>query len=175
MFITLTKINLTIGCVILLCSLLIANTLSTTHSCSQSKRLHDHVQNVGKPLTHTPDRSAVQPVSQDTEGKGLLVLFNVSAYCQDSCCTGSFADGVTASGHVIQPGDHFIAAPKRYPFGTKMIIPGYNNGRPVEVKDRGGAIKGNKIDLFFGDKDGVSGHQRALNWGRQHIYVEILP
>jgi len=102
-------------------------------------------------------------------------LCNVSAYCVCEKCCGSWSDGVTASGHVIQPGDHFIAAPKRYPFGTKMIIPGYNNGRPVEVKDRGGAIKGNKIDLFFGDKDGVSGHQRALNWGRQHIYVEILP
>jgi len=102
-------------------------------------------------------------------------LLNISAYCQKSCCCQNFADGVTASGHVIQPGDHFIAAPKRYPFGTKMVIPGYADGKPVEVKDRGGAIKGNKIDLFFGDKDGVSGHQRALNWGRQHIYVEILP
>ena len=101
-------------------------------------------------------------------------LFNVSAYCPGACCCGEFADGRTANNYKIQPGDHFVAAPKKYPFGTKMVIPGYNNGRPVEVKDRGGAIKGNKIDLFFGDKDGVSGHQRALNWGRQHLYVEIV-
>ena len=103
------------------------------------------------------------------------VLFNVSAYCQDSCCTGSWSDGVTASGYVIQPGDRFVAAPKKYPFGTKMVIPGYADGKVVEVKDRGGAIKAGKngeldrLDLYFDT------HQKALNFGRKNIEVRILP
>jgi 3D (Asp-Asp-Asp) domain-containing protein len=95
-------------------------------------------------------------------------LMNVSAYCGGPCCCGKWADGRTASNHKIREGDRFVAAPKRYPFGTKMIVPGYNDGQVVEVKDRGGAIKGNCLDLFFND------HQAALEWGRQQVYVRIV-
>ena len=71
--------------------------------------------------------------------------------------------GVTASGTKAKPG--VIAADTSvYPFGTVMYIPGYGYGR---VEDRGGAIKGQKIDLFF------KGHQQALNWGRQKVKVAI--
>ena len=98
------------------------------------------------------------------------VTYNVSAYCAGPCCCGDFADGITASGHKIQPGDCFVAAPKSIPFGTKLWIPGYNGGEAVSVLDRGGAIKGNKLDVFFGGKDG---HQKALQWGRQYLKVKI--
>ena len=71
--------------------------------------------------------------------------------------------GITASGTKAKPG--VIAADTTvYPFGTVMYIPGYGYGR---VEDRGGAIKGQKIDLFF------KGHQQALNWGRQKVKVAI--
>ena len=96
------------------------------------------------------------------------VRMNVSAYCPCSKCCGAYSDGYTATGYKIKPGDRFVAAPKTYPFGTKMIIPGYNDGKPVIVRDRGGAIKGNKLDLYFDT------HQEALNWGRKPINVEIL-
>lgn len=95
------------------------------------------------------------------------VEMNVSAYCPCSKCCGVYADGITANGHKIKDGDCFIAAPKIYPFGTEMIIPGYNNGKPVKVLDRGGAIKGNKLDLFFPT------HKEALIWGRQYIKVKV--
>ena len=36
------------------------------------------------------------------------------------------------------------------------------------VQDRGGAIKGNKIDIFFNT------HQEALNFGRRTVYIKIL-
>ncbi len=88
----------------------------------------------------------------------------VTAYCSCEKCCGRFADGITANGHVIRSGDKFIAAPPEYPFGTVMEIPGYGK---YEVKDRGGAIKGNKIDLYFDT------HQEALNWGRQEVEVKI--
>jgi len=99
--------------------------------------------------------------------------FTVTAYCACKSCCGKWSDGVTANGHVIQPGDKFVAAPSIYPFGTQMIIPGYNNNEPVLVKDRGGAIKGNKLDVFMGDDD--EAHQRALNWGvHKNVKVRIL-
>ena len=68
------------------------------------------------------------------------------------------------SGHVIQPGDKFVAAPASIPFGTMIAIPGY--GR-VPVLDRGGAIIGNKLDVY------MENHDLALAWGRQVLTVTI--
>ncbi len=71
--------------------------------------------------------------------------------------------GVTASGTMARRGT--VAADTRHlPFGTIVHVPGYGWGR---VEDRGGAIKGNKLDLFF------DSHQQALNWGRQPLPVQI--
>lgn len=82
----------------------------------------------------------------------------VTAYCPGSCCCGEFADGITASGHVIEEGDMFVAADKSIPFSTILDIPGYGE---VPVLDRGGAIKGKRLDVFF------YSHQEALEWGSQ--------
>ena len=48
-----------------------------------------------------------------------------------------------------------------------MVITGYGNGQPVKVLDRGGAIKGNKLDLFFGT------HKEALKWGVKYLDVKV--
>src|SRR5690349_8506028 len=55
--------------------------------------------------------------------------------------------GITASGQVAGSGT--IAAPRTYPFGTSMQVPGYGSGT---VQDRGGAIRGNHIDVWFPTK-----------------------
>ena len=90
--------------------------------------------------------------------------FIVTAYCPNSCCCGSFSDSVTASGHKIQEGDKFCAAPANIPFGTKIDIPGYGL---VRVEDRGGAITKGRLDIYF------FLHQDALNWGRKKLKVRI--
>ncbi len=90
---------------------------------------------------------------------------NVSAYCPCSRCCGKYSDGITANGYRIQPGDKFVAADKRFAFGTMMDVPGYGK---VPVLDRGGAIKGNKLDVYFPT------HKEALQWGRQYLKVEVL-
>lgn len=89
---------------------------------------------------------------------------NVSAYCPCERCCGKYSDGITANGYKIQPGDKFVAADSRFPFGTMISIPGYGT---VPVLDRGGAIKGNKLDVYFPT------HQEALHWGRQYLTVTI--
>lgn len=89
-------------------------------------------------------------------------IYRVSAYCPCERCCGVWADGITASGHVIKPGDRFVAADKRFEFGQMFVIPGY--GR-VPVLDRGGAIKGFRLDLYFDT------HQEALRWGVKY-YTE---
>ena len=100
-----------------------------------------------------------------------VVRMKVTAYCPCSKCCGKWADGVTAYGHPIQKGDKFVAADKRYPFGTIMHVPGYSHyylDGAVRVLDRGGAIKGNHIDVYFDT------HQEALDWGVQYLDVTIL-
>jgi 3D (Asp-Asp-Asp) domain-containing protein len=82
-------------------------------------------------------------------------------------CCGNSADGITANGYKIRCGDRFVAAPKEYSFGTKMQIPGYNGGKLVSVEDRGGAIKGNKLDVYFDT------HSDALEWGDKTIEVKV--
>jgi hypothetical protein len=66
------------------------------------------------------------------------------------------------------PEDGTIAADTSYyPFGTRMKVPGYGWG---VVEDRGGAIKGpTRIDVYF------RSHDTALQWGRQHLPVQIEP
>lgn len=96
------------------------------------------------------------------------VRMKVTAYCPCTKCCGTGSPGITASGHKIKPGDVFVAADKRYAFGTKLVIAGYDEARPVKVLDRGGAIKGNRIDVFYPT------HQEALEWGVQHIDVKII-
>ena len=92
----------------------------------------------------------------------------VTAYCPCERCCGRWADGVTASGHRIRPGDAFVAADPSLPFGTYVRVPGYNGGEPVKVLDRGGAIRGRRIDVFFHT------HAEALRWGRRSLDVEVL-
>ena len=71
--------------------------------------------------------------------------------------------GATASGAQAQKGK-IAADTSKYPFGTIMYIEGYGYGR---VEDRGGAIKGEHIDLYF------SSHKKAQNWGKKKLNVKI--
>jgi len=71
--------------------------------------------------------------------------------------------GITASGTKARVG--VIAADtSRYPFGTVMYVPGYGYGR---VEDRGSAITGNRIDVFF------KKHRQAMDWGRKRLRVKV--
>ncbi len=95
------------------------------------------------------------------------VRMRVTAYCPCPLCCGEYSDGITANGHKIDPGDTFVAADKRYAFGTEMIIAGYNNSQLVKVLDRGGTIIGNRLDVFFNT------HQKAVNWGVKDLAVKV--
>jgi 3D (Asp-Asp-Asp) domain-containing protein len=94
----------------------------------------------------------------------------VTAYCPCKKCCGPEAAGITASGRLVSHnGGQFVAADARVPFHTRLIIPGYAGGQAVPVLDRGGAIKGTHLDVFFPT------HEQALQWGRRKVLVTILP
>jgi 3D (Asp-Asp-Asp) domain-containing protein len=109
--------------------------------------------------------SAVEVVRKDEQWR--VVRMRVTAYCPCAICCGQFADGVTACNHRIQPGDVFVAADKMYRFRTDMIVPGYNDGQPVQVLDRGRVIKGNRLDVFF------ASHETARRWGTRYLDVLV--
>ena len=98
------------------------------------------------------------------------MLMEVTAYCACKKCCGPRAQGITASGkHVSYNNGRFVAADTSVlKFNTNLIIPGYANNQPVKVLDRGGAIKGHKLDVYF------HSHQEARKWGRQKLWVTVV-
>lgn len=92
-----------------------------------------------------------------------------TAYSPDEQSCGIWADGITASGYSVWTnGMKLVAADtSMLPFGTILTVPGYNGGRPVQVLDRGGAIKGYRLDVLYPT------HERALQWGAQRLDVTI--
>jgi 3D (Asp-Asp-Asp) domain-containing protein len=91
---------------------------------------------------------------------------NISYYCNCEQCCGIWADGLTASGTVPEQG-RTIAADKRFDFGTEIVI----GDKTYIVEDRGGAIKGNKIDIY------LDSHSECLQRGRhtETVQIKIAP
>jgi len=56
--------------------------------------------------------------------------------------------------------------PRVIPYGTKVYIPQF--GRTFIANNTGGAIKGNKIDIFMNSK------KECYNWGRRTIEIQII-
>jgi len=91
---------------------------------------------------------------------------------------GSFEADVKLNGRGTNGADGtqvyvgMLAAPKTYPFGTRVKIPGLGVG---EVHDRGGAILAGKdydrIDVWMGH--GEEGLSRAMNWGARVVEGEV--
>ncbi|MGI6536959.1 MAG: ubiquitin-like domain-containing protein [Caldicoprobacterales bacterium] len=84
--------------------------------------------------------------------------------------------GVTASGKKVKS-YHTIAAPPDIPFGTKVYIPelvqfwkkrGVTIDGIFTVEDRGGAIKGNAIDIY------MENGNITRSWGRRTVTVYFL-
>jgi len=123
------------------------------------------IKNDALPEPNHTANSAV--INRDYSDEWQSIPMRVTAYCPCPKCCGKYSDGVTASGHRIQPGDCFVAADKKHPFDTEMIIADYNNDKPVKVLDRGGAISENKLDVFF------DSHQKALEWGVRYVNVKV--
>lgn len=84
-----------------------------------------------------------------------------TAYCNG--CSGVTATGINLRAN---PNQKVIAVdPKVIPLGTKVWVEGY--GEAI-AGDTGGAIKGNRIDVFIPNKS------RALQWGSKTVKVKVL-
>ena len=78
-------------------------------------------------------------------------------------CSGTTATGVNLHAN---PNAKVIAVdPRVIPLGSKVYVDGY--GYAI-ASDTGGAIKGNKIDVFFPSKSD------AYRWGRKTVKIKVL-
>ena len=64
-----------------------------------------------------PSGTETEQTRSNTPVRLSLGFFTVTAYCPCELCCGEWSDGVTANGHVIRPGDRFVAADSMIPYG----------------------------------------------------------
>ncbi|MDG5473840.1 ubiquitin-like domain-containing protein [Jeotgalibacillus sp. ET6] len=111
--------------------------------------------------------TAVQAVNTSTDEPEGGKELTVSSTAYTASCNG--CSGITATGIDLKanPGMKVIAVdPSVIPLGSKVYVEGY--GLAV-AGDTGGAIKGNKIDVFIPSKE------EAYRWGNRQVKITILP
>ena len=126
----------------------------------ESKVIKEPVNKIVQIQTKVTSRSfglRTSGVTTATSGR-----YKVTAYCSCIKCCGK-TNGITASGTKASA-NNTVAAPGTFAFGTKLLI----NGHVYTVEDRGGAIQGNRIDIY------MNSHAEALAWGVRYLDVEVL-
>ena len=104
-------------------------------------------------------KSSPLPVSDEKEM--LVTATAYTAYCTG--CSGTTAYGIDLRSN---PNRKVIAVdPRVIPLGTKVWVEGY--GEAI-AGDTGGAIKGNKIDVF------IPSHDNAMEWGVKKVKLKVL-
>ena len=124
-----------------------------------SKVIKEPVNKIVQIQTKVTSRSSSRGSGITTASSG---RYKVTAYCACVKCCGK-TNGITASG-TKATANRTVAAPSSFAFGTKIQM----NGRTYVVEDRGGAIQGNRIDLY------MNSHSEALAWGVRYLEVEVL-
>lgn len=110
---------------------------------------------------------------EDKPAEGCAVLdigeplgeFKLTAYCPCMKCCGK-TDGITSTGTTAAEGRTIAVDPRLIPYGSTVTI--YfadGTSHTYTAEDCGGAIKENRIDVFFDD------HQAAREFGVQTAYV----
>lgn len=93
-----------------------------------------------------------------------LGTFKLTAYCACPKCCGEWADGITYTGTKATPNRTIAVDPSIIPLGSTVYV----NDQAYVAEDIGGAIKGNRIDVYF------PSHIEALHFGVQYAEVTML-
>ena len=123
----------------------------------------------------TESEPVTETTSSVTEAEALWLDFVATAYCPCEECCGVWAtmreldeNGEPiiygASGITLKQGVS-VAADTTYPIGTNLELEGMGT---YIVHDRGGAIKGNRLDIYFDN------HSDALEFGVQNVRVRVV-
>lgn len=131
------------------------------------------VKTTGQPYKGEPPVIEDNLPGEDKPAEGCAVLdigeplgeFNLTAFCPCAKCCGK-TDGITSTGTIATEGRTIAVDPRVIPYGSTVTIY-YEDGtvHTYTAEDCGGAIKENRIDVFFDD------HQAAREFGVQTAYV----
>jgi 3D (Asp-Asp-Asp) domain-containing protein len=93
----------------------------------------------------------------------------VTAYSPDERCCWPYPGTTTASGLSVKTnrGRLVAADTNLIPMHALVSVPGYSGGAAVPVLDRGGAIKGHRLDVLMPTFD------QAKAWGTKLIDVKV--
>ena len=132
----------------------------TPNSEDYRETLHDIIEKnkLSNKVIH-PGDTILSPYEEEVQSLG---TYQLTAYCSCVKCCGK-SDGITASGVKATAG-RTVAVDSSIPFGTRLII----DGHEYVAEDRGGGIKGKRIDVYF------DSHQEAIKFGVQHKEVYIV-
>lgn len=131
---------------------------------TKTKKPEPKAQTQSKSKTSQAVSAQVQTAQASPDNDAKTITMTATAYT--AYCKG--CSGITANGTNLRanPGLKVIAVdPRVIPLGTKVWVEGYGT---AIAADTGGAIKGNKIDVFIPTQEG------ALSWGRKTVRVQIL-
>jgi len=118
------------------------------------------------PATEKPKESSATEQAASTSSSTSQKEITVTATAYTATCEG--CSGITSTGiNLLENPDAKVISvdPSVIPLGSKVHVEGY--GEAI-AGDTGGAIKGNKIDIFIPSK------QEAINYGVQQVKVTIL-
>lgn len=135
------------------------------------------VKTTGQPYKGEPPVIEDRLRGEDKPAEGCAALdigeplgeFKLTAYCPCAKCCGKWANGITATGTTATEGRTIAVDPRVIPYGSSVTIyfaDGASHSYTAE--DCGGAIKGNRIDVFF-DSHGAA---RAFGVQSAMVYVE---
>ena len=132
------------------------------------KSTNIQIKQVIKLPSHIKNKTAVKKNTKKsaTDPSNVKKTIRMTATAYTANCKG--CSGITKTGLNLRknPSLKVIAVdPKIIPLGSKVWVEGY--GIAV-AGDIGGAIKGNKIDLFMNKKS------TANQWGRKKVTVKVL-
>lgn len=137
---------------------------------------NDYVSSDTSSASETTIKPTIEPTQEETEPPVQWIEFKATAYCPCEKCCGYWAtvrptdeNGKPivygATGTRLKQGTSVAADTSIYPIGTWLEIEGMG---VYVVQDRGGAIVGNLIDIYFDN------HEAAEDFGVQTLKVRII-
>ncbi len=141
----------------------------STDTVDKAKNVDTPKSEVKAEAVNLPDAEnqvveAEKTESDETDQDGQELIVTATAYTANcEGCSGTTAMGIDLNAN---PDKKVIAVdPSVIPLGSTVQVEGYGT---AIAADTGGAILGNKIDVFIPSKSD------AINWGRKKVKIKIL-
>lgn len=146
---------------------------------SEINKMTEYIDEIKKEIQEKENvENEIEPTCLETEEESTLVSlgeFKLTAYCSCQKCCGKWAlnrpvdeNGneivIGSSGEVLIPKVSIAVDTSVIPHGSEVVI----NGNTYIAHDTGGAIKGNRIDVYHDN------HQEAREFAVQYAEVFLV-